>query len=104
MMSIMNQDPPSVDFMDKDNKFSSKFKQFVAKCLIKDINKRPKAHDLLGHGFFKVKKDNDYIRENVLNVVSKRGMWHILVFYVSFSVFVFFLSHFFFLANSCRVG
>eukprot|EP01084_Bolivina_argentea_P004961 9389_1 len=49
MLKITQQAPPNVP----ESKFSKEFRDFIAKCLIKDVNKRPKIAELTKHVFFK---------------------------------------------------
>merc|ERR1719411_39136 len=53
MMEIMDGKSPTVDSMDKGNKFSKAFKNFISKCLVKDPQKRLSAMELLQTDFIK---------------------------------------------------
>jgi serine/threonine-protein kinase OSR1/STK39 len=71
MVEIMDGDAPTVDAMDKSNKFSSAFKSFVSKCCVKDPNKRASAAELLNTKFIKNnQKDKQYMTENFVNYIT----------------------------------
>ena len=54
-MTVMRDDPPMLEDNPAVGKvFGKLFKDFVAKCLQKDMAARPSAEQLLSHKFFKV--------------------------------------------------
>lgn len=57
--------PPSLDYA-RDKKFSRAFREMVGLCLVKDPARRPAAHKLLKHSFFKHTKGPDYVVKHVL--------------------------------------
>ena len=70
-MEIMDGKPPTVDSMDKNNKFSKAFKNFVSKCLIKDPQKRLSAQELLSSEFIKKHtKDRQFIIDNFVKHIK----------------------------------
>merc|ERR1712129_281663 len=72
MMEIMDGKPPSVDGMDKENEFSKHFKTFIAKCLIKDPQKRQSAQELLSLPFFsKYSKDRQFMIQHFVKHIKK---------------------------------
>merc|ERR1712176_962202 len=80
MMEIMDGKSPTVDSMDKGNKFSKGFKNFIAKCLVKDAQKRLSATELLQSEFIrKNAKDRQFMKEKFVCFikrihVKKRGV------------------------------
>merc|ERR1711991_932639 len=67
----MDGKPPTVDSMDKNNKFSKAFKNFVSKCLIKDPQKRLSAQELLSSEFIKKHtKDRQFIIDNFVKHIK----------------------------------
>jgi serine/threonine protein kinase len=74
MMSIAQNDPPSLKTIETKKKFSKNFHDFLKKCLSKDPKKRPSAKKLLEHKLFKkVKKlDKGYIVKNVISFVKPK--------------------------------
>mmetsp|Transcript_31752 Transcript_31752/g.51382 ORF Transcript_31752/g.51382 Transcript_31752/m.51382 type:complete len:499 (+) Transcript_31752:49-1545(+) len=72
MMAIMDGKAPTVDDMDKDNKFSKSFKSFIAKCLIKDPQKRLSSQELLNTDFIKKNaRDRAFVIENFVKYIYK---------------------------------
>ena len=53
--------------------FLQSFKQMIASCLVKDPSKRPSAHKLLKHTFFKQARSNDYIVRTLLEGLPALG-------------------------------
>ena len=71
-MEIMDGQPPTVDSMDKNNKFSKAFKNFISKCLIKDPQKRLSAQELLSTEFIKkYAKDRQFMIDNFVKHVKR---------------------------------
>lgn len=65
LMTIQNP-PPTLE-ADRGNKhFSKAMRDLVAKCLVKDVSKRPTAAQLLDHKFFRMAHDNLYLVKNLL--------------------------------------
>lgn len=54
IVKIVNSPPPQLP---EDAKFSSAFRDFIKSCLVQSPSKRPTAHQLLEHKFFKQAKD-----------------------------------------------
>ncbi|EAX97300.1 STE family protein kinase [Trichomonas vaginalis G3] len=54
IVKIVNSPPPQLP---EDAKFSSAFRDFIKSCLVQSPAKRPTAHQLLEHKFFKQAKD-----------------------------------------------
>ena len=52
-LKTLQDDPPKLD-----ESFSSNFRQFIALCLCKDPNNRPRARELLEHKFLMHEKVN----------------------------------------------
>ena len=48
LFSILKNSPPTIN-----NRFSNDFKDFVARCLVKDPENRADAKELLAHPFMK---------------------------------------------------
>jgi len=72
MMEIMDGKSPTVDSMDKNNKFSAGFKKFIAKCLVKDAQKRLSAMELLQTDFIKKNaKDRAFMTEKFVKFVKQ---------------------------------
>ncbi|KAF6156372.1 hypothetical protein GIB67_031493 [Kingdonia uniflora] len=71
LMTLQNA-PPGLDY-ERDKKFSKSFKQMVATCLVKDPSKRPSAHKLLKHSFFKQARSNEYIARALLEGLPTLG-------------------------------
>ncbi|KAG0472025.1 hypothetical protein HPP92_016571 [Vanilla planifolia] len=71
LMTLQNA-PPCLDY-ERDRKFSRNFKHMIASCLVKDPSKRPTAHDLLKHNFFKQARSHDYIARKVLEGLPALG-------------------------------
>ncbi|KAL5541399.1 hypothetical protein UlMin_043443, partial [Ulmus minor] len=71
LMTLQNA-PPGLDY-ERDRKFSKSFKQMIASCLVKDPSKRPSAHKLLKHTFFKQARSNDYIVRTLLEGLPALG-------------------------------
>lgn len=70
-MEIMDGQPPTVDSMDKSNKFSKAFKNFINKCLIKDPQKRLSAQELLSTEFIKkYTKDRQFMIDNFVKHIK----------------------------------
>merc|ERR1719361_1559239 len=71
MMEIMDGKSPTVDSMDKGNKFSKGFKNFIAKCLVKDAQKRLSATELLQSEFIrKNAKDRQFMKEKFVKFIK----------------------------------
>lgn len=71
MLAIMDNPPPTVDDQGP-NDFSKNFKKFVAKCLVKEPQKRSSAKELLDHSFIKQAKDSKYLKEKIIDLTHKR--------------------------------
>ncbi|XP_020587966.1 serine/threonine-protein kinase BLUS1 [Phalaenopsis equestris] len=71
LMTLQNA-PPGLDY-ERDKKFSRNFKHMIASCLVKDPSKRPTAHKLLKHTFFKQARSNDYIARKILEGLAALG-------------------------------
>eukprot|EP01084_Bolivina_argentea_P318478 552309_1 len=68
----MDGKPPTVDGMDKNNKFSSAFKKFISKCLVKDPQKRLSASELLNMEFIKKNlKDRQFMIQHFVRHIKK---------------------------------
>ncbi|KAJ3426680.1 sterile20-like kinase [Anaeramoeba flamelloides] len=73
---IPKKDPPKLK---NSRKYSKEFNDFIAKCLVKNYEKRPKAKQLLKHPF--IKKGRKFLKNNILfdlveevnELVKKRG-------------------------------
>merc|ERR1719206_1184945 len=74
MLTILQSPPPTIESMTADakqpNKYSKRLKDFLAKCLQKDANKRLSAAQLLQHSWLKAAKNEDYVRERILTVYT----------------------------------
>lgn len=71
MMEIMDGKSPTVDSMDKSNKFSKGFKNFISKCLVKDAQKRLSATELLQTEFIKKNsKDRAFMKEKFVKFIK----------------------------------
>merc|ERR1712154_680014 len=76
MMEIMDGKSPTVEQMEKDckspSKFSNGFKNFIAKCLVKDAQKRLSATELLQTEFIrKNAKDRQFMKENFVKYIKR---------------------------------
>ncbi|KAJ3452918.1 sterile20-like kinase isoform b-related [Anaeramoeba flamelloides] len=58
---IPKKEPPKLK---NSRKYSKEFNDFIAKCLVKDYEKRPKAKQLLKHPF--IKKGRKFLKSNIL--------------------------------------
>ncbi|KAJ3424488.1 sterile20-like kinase [Anaeramoeba flamelloides] len=73
---IPKKDPPKLK---NSRKYSKEFNDFIAKCLVKNYEKRPKSKQLLKHPF--IKKGKKFLKNNILfdlveevnELVKKRG-------------------------------
>eukprot|EP01084_Bolivina_argentea_P318484 552321_1 len=71
-IQICQEKPPTVDSMDKNNKFSGAFKKFISKCLVSEPKKRLSAQELLATGFIgKSTKDKEFMIENFVKYIKK---------------------------------
>ncbi|PKU62704.1 serine/threonine-protein kinase BLUS1 [Dendrobium catenatum] len=71
LMTLQNA-PPGLDY-ESDKKFSRNFKHMIASCLVKDPSKRPTAHKLLKHTFFKQARSQDYFARKILEGLAALG-------------------------------
>merc|ERR1712241_1245255 len=71
MMEIMDGKSPTVDSMDKNNKFSKAFKNFISKCLVKDAQKRLSAKELLQTEFIRKAKDKAFMKEKFVKYIKQ---------------------------------
>ncbi|KAL0922065.1 hypothetical protein M5K25_006027 [Dendrobium thyrsiflorum] len=71
LMTLQNA-PPGLDY-ESDKKFSRNFKHMIASCLVKDPSKRPTAHKLLKHTFFKQARSNEYVARKILEGLAALG-------------------------------
>jgi len=71
MMEIMDGKSPTVDSMDKNNKFSKAFKNFISKCLVKDAQKRLSAKELLQTEFIRKAKDTAFMKEKFVKYIKQ---------------------------------
>ncbi|KAF6155050.1 hypothetical protein GIB67_035797 [Kingdonia uniflora] len=65
LLMTLQHAPPCLNY-ERDKKFSRSFKEMIAMCLVKEPSKRPSAHKLLKHPFFKQARSNDYIARTIL--------------------------------------
>ncbi|KAI8977630.1 kinase-like domain-containing protein, partial [Mycotypha africana] len=65
MLTLMNE-PPALEDLTPQNKFSKVFKEMIASCLQKDPAERPSAEKLLLHPFFKQVKKPDWLAKNLI--------------------------------------
>ena len=62
LVSILKNDPPTLD----QKKYSNNFVSFVNACLVKDPKKRSTAEELLEHRFIQDAEDKFYIKSNLI--------------------------------------
>ncbi|KAK9806028.1 hypothetical protein WJX73_007033 [Symbiochloris irregularis] len=65
LMTIQNP-PPTLEAERGNKHFSKAMRDIVAKCLVKDLSKRPTAAQLLEHKFFKTAHDSNYLVKHLL--------------------------------------
>lgn len=75
LIKTLREPPPTLESYENSSgkevpKFSAKFKNFVARCLVKDPKNRPSAGELLHDKFIKGAPAVDKFRKNFLHKVS----------------------------------